>query len=93
MTLYSEARLTRVMDGPTGTPIETYGFNDPSGSTRYFYNRFGDLTRKVQTTNGMPLVTAYGYDSAGRLATTTYPDGAVQDAGINRVRVIDFEDQ
>ena len=56
------------------------GFNDSSGTTRYCYNRFGDLTRKVQTTNGMIFVTAYGYDSAGRLTATTYPDGAVLDA-------------
>ncbi len=56
------------------------GFSDPSGSTRYCYNRFGDLTRKVQTTNGLVFTTQYGYDSAGRLISTTYPDGAVLDA-------------
>lgn len=55
------------------------GFNDPSGSTRYCHNRFGDLTRKVQTTNGVTFTTLYGYDGAGRLVTTTYPDGAMVD--------------
>lgn len=56
------------------------GFNDPSGTTRYCYNRFGDLTQKVQTTNGLVFATRYSYDSAGRLTATTYPDGAVLDA-------------
>ena len=56
------------------------GFNDPSGTTRYCYNRFGDLTQKVQTTNGLVFATRYSYDSAGRLTATAYPDGAVLDA-------------
>ncbi|RZA27950.1 MAG: RHS repeat protein, partial [Proteobacteria bacterium] len=56
------------------------GLIDQSGNTRYCYNRFGDLVRKVQTTNSVVLTTRYGYDAAGRLATQTYPDGAVLDA-------------
>lgn len=56
------------------------GLSDPSGSTKYCYNRFGDLTSKVQTTNGVVFTTRYGYDTAGRLASQTYPDGAVLDA-------------
>lgn len=56
------------------------GFNDPSGNTRYCYNRFGDLTRKVQTTNGVTLTVRYAYDAFGRPASTTYPDGTVLDA-------------
>lgn len=77
---YDSANASVCPAGERSNKGRLSGFNDPSGSTRYCHNRFGDLTRKVQTTNGMPLVTAYGYDSAGRLATTTYPDGAVLDA-------------
>lgn len=56
------------------------GFSDPSGGTKYCYNRFGDLVRKVQTTNSVVFTTRYGYDAAGRLANQTYPDGALLDA-------------
>lgn len=56
------------------------GLSDQSGNTKYCYNRFGDLVRKVQTTNGVVLTMRLGYDAAGRLATQTYPDGAVLDA-------------
>lgn len=56
------------------------GLTDQSGNTKYCYNRFGDLVRKVQTSNGVVLTTRLGYDAAGRLAIQTYPDGAVLDA-------------
>jgi RHS repeat-associated protein len=56
------------------------GFTDASGNTKYCYNRFGDLVRKVQTTNNLTFTIRYGYDAAGRLASQTYPDGAVLDA-------------
>jgi len=77
---YDSANASVCPAGERSNKGRLSGFNDPSGNTRYCHNRFGDLTRKVQTTNGMTFVTAYGYDSAGRLATTTYPDGAVLDA-------------
>jgi RHS repeat-associated protein len=52
---------------------------DGSGSTEYCYNRFGDLVRKVQTTNGKVLVLRYAYTPGGRLQQMTYPDGAIMD--------------
>ncbi len=52
---------------------------DSSGSTVYCYNRFGDLVRKVQTTNGNAFVLQYAWNAAGQLLSTTYPDGAVVD--------------
>jgi len=52
---------------------------DASGSTQYCYTRFGELARKVQSTNGKTFVTRYGYDSAGRLASMLFPDGALAD--------------
>jgi RHS repeat-associated protein len=62
---FSVGRLTRMQDG--------------SGTTQYCYDRFGDLTRKVQTSNGVVLELAYAYDPVGRLTGMTYPDGAVVD--------------
>ena len=62
---FSIGRLTRLTDG--------------SGTTVYCYNRFGDLVRKSQTTNGQTLTLRYGYAVNGTLSTMTYPDGAVID--------------
>ncbi|WP_226980429.1 RHS repeat-associated core domain-containing protein [Xanthomonas sp. LMG 12459] len=62
---YAVGRLTRMQDG--------------SGSTDYCYDRFGDLVRKVQTTNGKVFVVRYAYTKAGQLSGLTYPDGAVVD--------------
>ena len=49
------------------------------GSTVYCYDRFGQLTRKVQTVNGVAAAVRYGYTPGGRLAQLTYPDGSVAD--------------
>jgi RHS repeat-associated protein len=62
---FSVGRLTRMQDG--------------SGTTQYCYNRFGDLTRKVQTVNGVALALRYSYAPGGQLTAMTYPDGAVVD--------------
>ncbi|WP_277612475.1 RHS repeat-associated core domain-containing protein, partial [Xanthomonas euvesicatoria] len=43
------------------------------------YNRFGDLVRKVQTSNGTALVLRYDYAVGGQLRRMTYPNGAVVD--------------
>ncbi|WP_243391189.1 RHS repeat-associated core domain-containing protein [Xanthomonas prunicola] len=52
---------------------------DSSGTTEYCYNSFGDLVRKLQTTNGKAFTLRYGYTAAGRLASVIYPDGAKVD--------------
>ena len=52
---------------------------DGSGSTQYCYDRFGNLVRKVQTTNGQALTVRYNYTPAGQLSSVTYPDGTVAD--------------
>lgn len=62
---YGVGRLTRIDDG--------------SGSTVYCYNRFGDLVRKVQTTNGQSFTLRYQYNAAGQLTGMVYPDGASVD--------------
>ena len=56
------------------------GLTDHSGNTKYCYNRFGDLVRKVQTSNGLSLTVRYIYDAAGHLLSQVYPDGATLDA-------------
>ncbi|MFC3549575.1 RHS repeat-associated core domain-containing protein [Lysobacter cavernae] len=62
---FAASRLTRMTDG--------------SGATRYCYDRFGNLTRKVQTTNGQSFTLRYAYTKAGQLAGIEYPDGAQVD--------------
>ena len=51
--------------------------SDASGSTQYCYDRFGNLVRKVQTTNGIAFTVRYAYTLAGQLSSVTYPDGAI----------------
>ncbi|WP_332459920.1 RHS repeat-associated core domain-containing protein, partial [Xanthomonas citri] len=62
---FSIGRLTKMQDG--------------GAITQYCYNRFGDLARKVQTSNGKALVLRYDYTVGGQLRRMTYPDGAVVD--------------
>ena len=59
------------------------GLDDASGSTRYCYNRFGHLVRKVQTTNGVSFVVRYAYTLVGNLQAMVYPDGTTVDYGRN----------
>lgn len=59
---YAAGRLSRITDN--------------SGSTQYCYDRWGQLVSKVQTTAGKVFTLRYGYTSAGRLASVTYPSGA-----------------
>ncbi|MGX5730800.1 RHS repeat-associated core domain-containing protein [Pseudoxanthomonas beigongshangi] len=59
------------------------GMDDASGSTRYCYNRFGHLVRKVQTTNGVSFVVRYAYTVGGNLQAMVYPDGTMVDYGRN----------
>jgi len=64
---------------------------DASGSTQYCYNPFGDITRKVQTTNGHTFTLQYSYHANGQLHTITYPDGTTIDHlydSMGRVREI-----
>ncbi len=58
---------------------------DSSGTTEYCYNRFGELVRKLQTTNGKALALRYAYTAAGRLTSVVYPDGAKVDYVRNRL--------
>ncbi len=50
-----------------------------NGSTQYCHDRFGQVTRKVQTVNSVASTLRYAYSKSGRLAALTYPDGSVAD--------------
>lgn len=50
-----------------------------NGSTLYCHDRFGQITRKVQTLNGVASTLRYAYNKSGRLTALTYPDGSVAD--------------
>lgn len=52
---------------------------DESGSTEYCYDRFGNIARKVQVTDGQVRVVRYGYSKSNALASLTYPDRTVVD--------------
>ncbi len=52
---------------------------DQSGTTEFCYDRFGNLTRKVQTTGGVAHTVRYAYTQANHLASMVYPDGTLAD--------------
>ncbi len=52
---------------------------DQSGTTEYCYDRFGNITRKVQTTNAQVHTVRYSYNKSNQLAGMTYPDGTLID--------------
>lgn len=71
---FAVGRLTRMTDG--------------SGATAYCYDRFGNLTGKVQITNSQSFILRYAYTKAGQLSGITYPDGSRVDYvrdGLGRV--------
>jgi len=53
--------------------------HDASGTTYYCYNRYGDITRKVQNTEGTTLTLQYQYHNHGQLQHIHYPDGTIVD--------------
>jgi YD repeat-containing protein len=50
---------------------------DISGTIGYTYDQKGRLASEVRTLNGVPYVTTYLRDGAGRLERVTYPSGRV----------------
>jgi RHS repeat-associated protein len=52
-----------------------YSMSDASGSTAYYYDARGRLIREDQAVDGVLYTTQYGYDSADRQTTVTYPTG------------------
>ncbi|MCL1633388.1 DUF6531 domain-containing protein [Luteimonas sp. SX5] len=66
---FAIGRMTKMIDG--------------SGNTQYCYDRFGNVTRKRQTTNSQAFELRYAYTKAGQLQAITYPDGTVVDYARN----------
>jgi len=66
---FAVGRLTKMTDG--------------SGNTQYCYDRWGNVVRKVQTTNGKVFTTSYQYAANGRLLGMTYPSGLQVAYGYN----------
>jgi RHS repeat-associated protein len=64
---FPAGRLTRMTDG--------------TGSTTYCYDRRGNVTKKTQVTGTTTLVTQSTYTPADRLASITYPSGAIVSYG------------
>lgn len=64
---------------PTGSSVtgRLSRFTDHSGQTTLCYDHRGNVTRKVQVTAGVSLVTAWTYDLANRVSSTSYPSGLV----------------
>ena len=58
------------------------GFSDPSGSTQYCYDRFGNMTRKQTVNNGDTSVFQFAYTRAGRLSSITYPSSITSPIGM-----------
>ena len=50
---------------------------DAAGTLSRSYDQFGNLLAEVRTTSAATLTTAYTYDAANRIASITYPSGAV----------------
>ncbi len=50
---------------------------DSSGGTTYCYDRHGNVTSKTQVTTGQTFITQYTWTPANRLASITYPSGAL----------------
>jgi RHS repeat-associated protein len=90
--------ITYTYDTPQAvcTTGQTFGkgrlakFTDASGSTSYCYDRFGNLVRKVQVTNGKTFTVRYDYDMAGRMVSLTYPDGRVASYSRNSLGQIEY---
>src|SRR5450830_871476 len=77
-------KRARVSSGVTETynyDEGTYGkgrltsFTDGTGETKYAYNANGDLISQVNNVWGNFFTTSWGYDTAGRLNSMTYPRG------------------
>jgi len=60
---YSLGRLTRMTDS--------------TGTTTYCYDLRGNVTKKMQVTNGVTLTTQYSYTQGNRLTSITYPSGGI----------------
>jgi RHS repeat-associated protein len=52
-------------------------FTDPSGTTEYCYDRFGNMTKKIVTNNGATSTFSFAYSLGGYLTSLTYPSSMI----------------
>jgi len=65
-------------DNPTSGQFgigKLYQVHEPSGSTTYHYNTFGDITQESRSIQGQTYVTEYVYNANGQLTSVQYPYG------------------
>ena len=85
-------RLTLVTYADNATVVYTYDqgpnaigrlsrITDSSGSVQYSYDPHGHVTEETRVIGGASHVTAYRYDTAGRLSGMSYPTGLVLEYG------------
>ncbi|WP_313213445.1 hypothetical protein [Stenotrophomonas acidaminiphila] len=74
MTYQYDTVASARVSGETFALGRLTGIADASGSTSYCYDRFGQVARKVQVTNGLTFVVRYTYTPSGDMLTLTYPD-------------------
>jgi RHS repeat-associated protein len=88
---YSWDALDRVTSRSSAGLVEAFGYDDAavfgkgrltslvdaSGGTRYAYNGAGQLTRQINTIQGLDLVTDWSYSADGFLTSLNYPAGGL----------------
>ena len=80
-----ESKVTTITHSNiNGTLTENYEYNnetklkkitDNTGNTEYFYDSYGLLNKKVQTTNGKTFNILYNNNNLGQINSLTYPSG------------------
>ncbi|MFT3806835.1 RHS repeat-associated core domain-containing protein [Arenimonas sp.] len=77
MAFYYDTAETVCATGETFTAGRLTKFSDQSGSTKFCYDRRGNLVRKVQATGSNTHTTGLTYDAADRVTAISYPSGAI----------------
>lgn len=88
--------LARLRTKTSGSAVETFTYdegtygkgrltriNDATGQTVLQYNQAGRLVQQTNTIQGTTYQTYWGYDSHGRLASITYPNGLLVEYGFD----------
>lgn len=73
----STTKVTHNYDEPASTNGigRLTSISDPSGSTRFHYDKMGRITRTDKVVDGTTYTTQIAYDSLGRITSIGYPDG------------------
>jgi len=73
----STTKVTYSYDEPASTNGigRLTSISDPSGSTRFYYDKMGRITRTDKVVDGTTYTTRIAYDPLGRVTSVGYPDG------------------